>query len=455
MNRRIFLNGSVRFRLTAVATIVVAFVLVLSSFAVVNIQRKQLTDSLDFSLTQRADTIEAALDGTTTPNLFNSDGEDGAVQVVAEDGRVFASTSNLANRTIANPILSGDDERIWTTRNLGLRDPAYRVISRVINATQGTAVLHVVSTLADIDESVRSLTTSLAVAMPMVLALLAALMWWLIGRTLHPVETIRKSVAAITTSDLNERVEVPDRDDEISKLGATMNEMLDRLAASSQRQRNFVADAAHELRTPLTRIRTEIEVDLAQRQTADPFATHRVVLEETTALQQLIDDLLLLARSDARQLVQPKGVIDLDDVVLKEVKQQRTNSTRVTIDAQQVSGAAVVADADQMTRVVRNLLSNAIRHAASTVVVSLTETEHSIELSVSDDGPGVPLSDRDRIFERFTRLDEARHQNDGGSGLGLAIVKDIVEHHNGTVSCSSNHPTGARIAVTIPHASRR
>ena len=115
-----------------------------------------------------------------------------------------------------------------------------------------------------------------------------------------------------------------------------------------------------------------------------------------------------------------------------------------------MSGAVVVADADQMTRVVRNLLSNAIRHAATTVAVSLTEIDNHIELSVTDDGQGVPLIDRDRIFERFSRLDEARAQQDGGTGLGLAIVKDIVEHHNGTVVCSSNSPTGARFTVTIP-----
>lgn len=228
----------------------------------------------------------------------------------------------------------------------------------------------------------------------------------------------------------------------------TMNQMLDRIATAAERQRRFVADASHELRTPLTRIRTEVEVDLTHPDRADPVATNQTVLAETARLQQLIDDLLHLARSDAGVGPRTHAPLDLDDVVLAEVSRQRSE-TSATIDSTHVSAAHLVGDADQLARLVQNLLANAVRHARGVVTVSLTEGVDGIELAVADDGPGVPKADRERVFERFARVDESRGEV-GGTGLGLAIVRDITERHGGDARYDPQGPTGARFVVRLP-----
>jgi signal transduction histidine kinase len=242
---------------------------------------------------------------------------------------------------------------------------------------------------------------------------------------------------------------VPDRDDEIARLATTMNRMLDRLDESADRQRRFVADAAHELRTPLTRIRTDVEVDLAQPDNADPTATNNAIRQETIDLQHLIDDLLHLARSDSGHRARHDRALDLDDIVLAEIRQQRTTAN-VSIDAGRVSAAHLSGDPGQLTRAVRNVLSNATRHAHRSVTVTLTELDHTIELTVADDGPGVPPHHQERIFERFAWVDDARTRLDGGTGLGLAITRDIIEAHGGSIAYDPEWAAGARFVVTLP-----
>ena len=225
--------------------------------------------------------------------------------------------------------------------------------------------------------------------------------------------------------------------------------MLDRVEVAVRRQQTFVADASHELRSPLTRIRSEIEVDLAHPDRADLAATHRSVLEETTALERLVADLLHLARSDATAGELRREAVDLDDIVLSEVRRLRA-SGGLDVDAGGVTAAQIHGDRDQLARLVRNLLDNAARHASRTVTISLAEHGGDAVLVVDDDGPGIPLDHHDRVFERFTRLDDARTQSSGGTGLGLAICRDIVRRHGGTVAIDPDHAPGARFVVSIP-----
>lgn len=233
-----------------------------------------------------------------------------------------------------------------------------------------------------------------------------------------------------------------------------MNAMLDRLEVSSTAQAQFVSDASHELRTPIAVIRHELEVGLR----ADDDSTLREiaveVLLEDLRMQRLVDDLLLLARRDGRAGQAHRAVrslIDLDDIAGQEARRVATDKTVVTsgISAGQVRG-----DPDHLTRVVRNLLDNALRHATSQVAVAVTSTDDGrVLLTIDDDGAGVAAGDRERIFERFGRLDEARARDDGGSGLGLAIVAGIVADHGGTVSVETS-PTlgGARFTVGLTDA---
>ena len=191
------------------------------------------------------------------------------------------------------------------------------------------------------------------------------------------------------------------------------------------------------------------EVDLAQPDQADPTATINAIRGEVVGLQHLIDDLLHLARADAGLTELSQRPVDLDDIVLAEVRQQRMTSG-TTVDSSGVSAAHLIGNAEQLTRAVRNLLTNAARHARQAVTVTLDENNDHIELMVADDGPGVQPEDRERIFERFTRVDDARSRGAGGTGLGLAITRDIIEGHGGQIHCDDHSSGGARFLVTLP-----
>ncbi len=435
---------SVRFRITATATVAVLVVLGVTGIGLVLAQRRVLTDNLTESLALSASTLAKGIEDGSLSDVLTGFGDGDAVaQIVDRSGRVIAATANLeGERPIAGPAPS-TGSLITTVERLPHDEARFRVLTR----RAGTSTIHVGSGLDDIEESTRTLSRSLAVAVPAAAILLAALVWWLVGRTLRPVEAIRSEVAGIGGADLARRVPEPGTGDEVDQLARTMNAMLGRLESSSDRQRRFVGDASHELRSPLTRMRTELEVDTA----ATREVTHRSVLDEVVGMQRLVDDLLALAR-DANA-VPRRERIDLDDIVLREAGRLcAVWPGAVSVDVSAVSGAQVDGDPDQLARIVTNLLDNGGRHAASAVTVTLVEEAAggSAVLTVADDGPGIPAADRERVFERFTRLDDARSAADGGSGLGLAITRELVETHGGTVTVDATAGGGARFVVRLP-----
>jgi signal transduction histidine kinase len=438
---------TVRVRVTLLATSVVALVLVLAGAGLVLQQRRLLTETLDESLEQQADEIRetpALVDGLSRE--LPPFGDDDAVAQVVQDGDVVAFTENIRGE---GPLVDVDEvsgSEIRTVDHLPHEDGRFRVLLE-----SGTQVIIVGGTLDDIDESITTLTGSLVVGIPLIVTALAAILWWVVGRALRPVEEIRSEVAQIDARDLHRRVPVPAADDEVGRLARTMNDMLGRVEDAAQRQRRFVADASHELRSPLTRMRTELEVDLADPDQADLRATHASVLDETIGLQRLADDLLLVARSDERGGGGDAVPVDLDDVVLRVARRLRADD-RVQVDLAGVSAGHVLGDRDQLTRVVSNLADNAVRHATSGVRFTLAERDGQVALTVEDDGPGVPEADRERIFERFARVDSARSADGGGTGLGLAIARDLAETHGGTLVLEPT-PTGARFTLTLPAAS--
>jgi len=441
-------TGTVRFRVTALASALVAAVLVVTAAGLVVAQGRLLTDSLDDTLEQRADDLQGLVaSGALAGALAGGRDDDVTVQLVGGDGAVVTASPTLAGAPpLAEPPTGQTRQRIVTQAGMAGTGGEFRVLSRRVGET---AVLHVAGNLEDVREAVRILGVSLLVAIPAVVALLAALMWWLVGRTLRPVDAIQREVAAISGADLHRRVPQPGGDDEIARLARTMNTMLGRVERASARQQRFVADASHELRSPLTRIRSELEVDLAHPETASPSRTHASLLEETVALQQLVDDLLHIARSDDGAAPRRSALVDLDDLVLREAARLREDA-RVKLDVSRVSAAQVRGDPDQLRRVIRNLADNAERHAASTVTFALEERAGHAHLTVADDGPGIPVVERERIFERFARLDDARTRASGGTGLGLAIVRDLVERHGGTVSAEVAGTPGAALVVRLP-----
>ena len=403
--------------------------------------RWQLTDNLDEGLNQRADTI-AAVVGDMLPTELSAD-EDLLIQVVDSKGLVVSASANLAGAQPITPLRPG----IRNVANVPGRPEEFRVLVREISSGSAQVTLLVGVNNDDVTDPVTILTRLLAVTVPAVVLVLGALTWWLTGRTLRPVEKMRVELAEITGSNLGRRVAEPATGDEVDRLAHTMNETLDRLEGAIRRQQRFVADASHELRSPLTRMRAELEVDLASGDLSDPTRTAQSVLEETIDLQQLVEDLLHLARGNDDVADSDFRPVDLDDIVLREARRLRERG-RVAVDLKGVAAAQTIGDPHQLARAVRNLLENAERHAASTVTVGLDETDGRVLLTVCDDGDGISPEDRDIIFERFTRLDDARTRDTGGTGLGLAIVRDIIKRHHGTVDLDSSAET--RFVVELP-----
>nr|MDQ6949424.1 HAMP domain-containing histidine kinase [Actinomycetota bacterium] len=400
-----------------------------------------------------AQNTEAALSGGMPGVLTGFADEDTVAQVVSSDGHVLASTANLAGRGPMAPLPTKAGPTVRTVHDLP-HDPAvFRMLSHKVDSPQGPVLVLVAAPIGDVNASVNTLARSLVLAVPVVAALLGVLVWVLVGRTLHPVETIRAEVTRIDGSDLHRRVPEPGTGDEIDRLAHTMNSMLDRTEEAAKRQQQFVADASHELRSPLTRIRTELEVDLARAGEADLMATHRSVLDETIGLQQLIEDLLHLARSDAGTAPKTHQPVDLDDIVLSCAAGLRAQG-QVSVDTTGVGAARVAGDAQQLHRAVTNLVDNAARHGKERVTLSLVEHENIVVMSVSDDGPGIPASASELVFARFVRLDDARAASSGGTGLGLAITRDIVERHGGTIRIDPDYHDGARVVVSLPSPER-
>ena len=434
--------GTIRSRVTVVAAVLAAVLVVAMGLIVVIVLRAQLADTLDDSLRHRADALTALIEGGERPIPFD---EDTAVRIApANDvARLLGDVGAVPNWDVGGATLV-------TLRSVDDRHVPLRMFMRTVAAPDGPAVLQLATRLDDVNEPARIVVRSLAAAIPGVVALIALLVWWLVGRTLRPVERIRAEMADITVHDLSRRVPEPGTGDDIDRLAQTTNATLATLEQAVARQQRFVADASHELRSPIARMRAALEVDQVDPATADLAATHRGVLDDTIALQQLVEDLLHLARSDARVAkARPPAPVDLDDVVRREAAAVAARG-RVRVRADRIDVAVVEGQPHELARAVRNLLDNAERHAVGAVTVSLTARDGAARLTIADDGPGIASAERERVFERFARLDDARTVSSGGTGLGLAITREIVTDHRGTVSVEGDGET--QLVVTLPLA---
>jgi signal transduction histidine kinase len=311
---------------------------------------------------------------------------------------------------------------------------------------------------AIVEHSVAGVRKSLYVAFPVLVGSAGLLAWVLAGRALRPVEAIRAEVEAITATTLDRRVPVPPSGDEVARLANTMNLMLDRLHDASNRQQRFVADASHELRSPVTAIRTELEV--AQR-TAGPGdwpAVAERLLGEEARLEAVIADLLLLASLDDEASAATEAVVvDLAELAVEEARRRAPDRAEVSIEVDAPHPVLVEGSRTQLRRALANLLDNAGRHARSSVRVAVHGRDGRARVLVDDDGPGIPDAARERVFERFTRLDDHRARNGdtlGGAGLGLSLVRGIADRHQGSASVETAPLGGARLLLELPLSRR-
>jgi signal transduction histidine kinase len=444
--------ATVRVRITAAAVIIVGAALVAGAFWLVRAHRNALTANLETTARLRSQDIASVIsDGVFQHVLAVPRGDENLVQVVDSEGTVVAASRNiLGEPRISTLGPTNDGYSIRTISGIERDEGPYRVVAHRVKATNGTYVVYVAHSLESVTRSTNNLERLLWWSLPALLTLMGIVTWVVTGRALRPVEAIRREVEVIGAGDLHRRVPEPTNEDEIGRLARTMNAMLGRLEDATDRQRRFVADASHELRSPLTGMRAQLEVDLEHPELADWQATERDVLADAIRMQRLVDDLLAIAVVDDSALDEThRAPVDLDEIVLAEARRLHTN-TALSVDTRAVSGAQVDGNADQLLRVVRNLLDNAARHARSEVVLSLAESSTDVTLRVVDDGPGIPDADRERVFERFARLDDARGRDGdgGGAGLGLAIVHDVVVAHGGSVAVE-NAP-GAAFTVVLP-----
>jgi len=442
----------VRAHTTIAATLVVGFALVVGGVALGAVLRRSLVSNIDqVAELHSADIAEIAHQGRLGHTIAAD--EDEVVQVLGSDAQVVAASANVAGRPAIAPLQPAGEATATATATatIAIKGVAgkFRLVARRTASPAGPRWVFVATNLKPADTTLVLLRSSLFVGVPLLLAVVAAATWTTVGRALGPVEAIRSKVAEISQQDLGRRVPVKDANDEISRLARTMNDMLDRLQATVERQRRFVADASHELRTPLAASRADLEVALAHLDATNWLGTTQALLAENRRMQCLISDLLFIARSDDDAPFPPPAPVDLHEVLFGELDLLSAPG-QVRIDTAAVHSAFVRGRRDDLARAVRNLLDNAGRHAETTITVGLTTLGDTVTLSIQDDGPGVPAEHRQRIFDRFARLDDARSRRTGGTGLGLAIVKATVERHQGTVTVEPAHPRGACFRICLP-----
>lgn len=437
--------ASVRTRTTRAALVVVVVALLVAAVALVLTVRSSLHGAAETTAEQQADAIVAQVDGGGLPASGAPDDEpddepdDVVWQVTDADGRVLAASASLNGAAL--PVADGERARLPNGEH------PYLVVTEE-TAEDGVVVVAV--SLEDVDETTAALALPLLLGIPLLALVVGTTTWLVVGRALRPVERMRTEVERISGSSLERRVPEPATRDEVGRLARTMNAMLGRLQDARDRQEQFVGDASHELRSPLASLRQAAEVARAHPGALPEGELAETVLEESVRMQVLVDQLLALTRAGEGRSRTPREDVDLDDLALAEVR--RVARSGLAADTTGVGAGRVHGDPVALGQVVRNLVDNAARHAVSRVAVTVAQSGPAVELAVDDDGPGVPPADRERIFERFVRLDEARARDAGGSGLGLAIVREVVAGHGGSVVVEPSALGGARFVVRLPGA---
>ena len=450
-------QASVRSRSTAAAVIVVAVAMMLGAAALLLLlQRALITEVSDAAEARVAEVAQqVSEDGTAglTPALAESTRSGQLIQVLDPAGRVVAASST----------------RVGTTPLTDLRPPAGALLRAEVGemplidddhsfliVAQGAAygattyTVVVASSVETQRQTVTTVAKYLAIGFPALLIVVGVAGWLMVGQALRPVERIRARVQRIGTRDLTERVPVPQTRDEIARLAVTMNEMLDRLETGHATQRAFVADASHELRSPLATLTAALEV-IGADTTGQAWHDLRQVMEtETDRMRQLVEDLLLLAKADDTGLRMRQVDVDLDDLVTAEIQRLRSSAPELHVTGD-VHPVRVVGDPARLSQVLRNLVDNAARAAHSTVHLTTADVNGSAVVTVSDDGDGIPEQDRQRVFERFVRLDTSRSRSSGGSGLGLSIAREITHAHHGSITLTSSSTGGTTATVTLPN----
>ena len=425
---------SLRWKVTIGATAVLSFALLLTALGVAGLLRRSIEFDTRALLTERVTAVAAQISAGDLPETLESTGREiGQVQVFDADGQVVSLTPGLADSTrfdvVPGPELGREVMTIVDGASIDNdTDERYQLIARTIDSPAGPMTVFAVTSLNSAKRAQNHLEFRLLLALPLLAAFTGLVIYRVVGRAMRPVEEMRRDVERISEGDLSSRVTPTASDDELARLGDTLNHMLERLENAAAQRELFAAAASHELRSPLSALRTELEVAQAYPDRADWPQTAEHSLIEIDRLEHLARDLRVLTRN--RNVGAADRRCDLAALTRRELDRRSTG--RVEHHAE-LEDAVVAADDDEVLQVLRNLLDNAERHAASTIDVRVDHEGSMVSLSVANDGPPIRLADREQIFEPFTRLDEARSLDTGGSGLGLAIVRSIMIEAGGSI----------------------
>jgi two-component system, OmpR family, sensor kinase len=450
----------IRLRVTLAFAAVMAIVLTAAGLFIYSEMGARLDESIDNGLRSRAgetatlvQSEETGVAATDTNRLIESD--ESFAQVLTPSGQVENATGQLAN----TPVLSPSDlERAASDSTFFELDAGVvpgiegevRLLATPVDTVRGEMIVVVGSSLGDRDEALTNLATLMLIGGPVALLLASLAGYWVAGTALRPVEAMRQRAAEISASEPDERLPLPASNDEIRRLGETLNQMLGRLEAALARERRFVDDASHELRTPLTLHKTELELALRYASSEEELrAAIASAGEEIDRLIQLAEDLLVVARSEGGELTVAREQIRLADLLATVGERFRARveqSGRPLV----VDGAdgTVLGDRLRLEQALTSMVDNALRYGDGEVRLWARPNGSRVELHVSDNGPGFPPDFIDRAFERFSRADAARAR--GGTGLGLAIVDTIATAHGGRARAGNRPEGGADVSLTLP-----
>ena len=445
---------SLRGRLSLVATALFTLAVVTGAALLLVLQRYALLHTLDNSAVKAASDAAANAKVNKIPNpLVPTTGGIAAMQVVnAEDSVLGASAG--ADRVF--PLLTPAQlKHARDGRRYTIESDTSTTRYRIIAEPAGDKTVLVATDLKSVDDSVRLLGRAAVIGGPIAVLVMALATYGVVSVVLRPVAALRHGAAAITAAGLSDqRLPVPFAQDEIHRLAITLNAMLDRIDASTQRQRTFVGDAAHELRSPLASLQLQLEIVQRLGPEQDLHGAIDDVLVDVGRLDRLVEDLLALARlSEGGGGLPRREPVDLPTLVSELVPNY--DNARVPVTLGPLAPAVVSGDPDGLRRVAINLIDNAVRYARTGVRVDVETTDaggrRTATLLVTDDGRGIPAAERERVFDRFYRVQQSRSRETGGTGLGLAIVRDVVRAHGGSVRLTANPAGhGTQAVVTLP-----
>ncbi len=445
---------SLKTRISLTATSLLLLVLVVAVLVLTSLERRSLIHEIDLSLSDRiSGLIENAEAGDLPKEVPLTGRETGVVQILDRNNKVLASTPTLESVAVLNKFPAPPSKPEHRTVLLSLNGATarpWRIGAQRVGSDSAFVYLYAATNLESVDNTIDRLRTTLLVGIPLLVTAFGAISWLTTRSSLAPVERLSETVDAM--QNLEELQQLPKNDghDELARLVRTTNGLLRRASEARQRERRFAADASHELRTPITTARLNLEIAASNPTRENLLHAVQETLIEVGRLEVLARDLLELTRLDPERVMKTSADLNLSQLFAQEVATRQNRHPEFSYELHVPDSANVRAVSTLITRVIRNLLDNAERHTATFVEIRVTTAPKWVTTRVHNDGDEISLADRVRVFEPFTRLDQARNRNDGGSGLGLAIVADIVHAHGGKIAVVDDSRNGATFEFTLP-----